>query len=99
MLNGVVPLVSDQGGLAEIVGSAGIRLPPPPPLTGRPEPVPKAIADAWWKALIDCFDDSDAWQRRSELCKTHAAHFTSANLAPEYSAWFRARLPNLDSKR
>lgn len=99
MLNGVVPLVSDQGGLAEIVGTAGIRLPPPPPLTGRPEPVPKAIADAWWNALTECFDDSAAWAHRSELCKIHAAQFVSPRLAPTYNAWFRARLPHSKSER
>ena len=92
MLNGAVPLVSDQGGLAEIVGDAGIRLPPPPDLTGRPQPVPGPIVEAWWKALIDCFDDQAQFACLSAAGRVVASRHTVAAVGPAYAAWFAAKL-------
>jgi glycosyltransferase involved in cell wall biosynthesis len=92
MLNGVVPLVADQGGLAEVVGDAGIRLPPPPDLAGRAEAVPPAIVDAWWRALTGCYDDPAGWARRSARGRTVAAQHTLAVVGPAYAEWFGARL-------
>lgn len=89
MLNGSVPLVSDQGGLAEIVGDAGIRLPPPPDLAGRARPVPPQIVEAWWRALIRLFDDEVEWKRRSVAARALAAANTLEAVGPAYAAWFR----------
>lgn len=91
MLNGVVPLVSDHGGLPEMVGDAGIRLPPPPPLTGRAKPVPAPILDAWWQSLIACYDQPAEYSARSALCRERAAAHTLERIAPACATWFLAQ--------
>lgn len=91
MLNGVVPLVSNQGGLAEIVGDAGVRLPAPPPLEGRARRVPQSLVDVWWRALVNAFDDYPTGPRAA-ACRIHAERFTVDALSPAYDQWFRSLL-------
>lgn len=90
MLNGVVPLVSDHAGLAEVVGSAGVRLPVPPELTGRARAVPAKVVDAWWEAMIRYFDDPAERAARSAACRAHAQTFTFPAVGPAYQQWFES---------
>lgn len=92
MLNGVVPLVSDHGGLPEMVRDAGLRLPPPPELTGRARPVPEEIVDRWWLALTSCYDRTTDFALRSATCRQLASAHTLENIAPLYASWFRQQL-------
>ncbi|MDB6092997.1 MAG: hypothetical protein JWM32_559 [Verrucomicrobia bacterium] len=90
MLNGVIPLVSNQAGLAEVVGEAGIKLPPPPELTGRAKPVPDSIVDAWWNAMIRLFDHTEERTTLSNAARVHAARYTTDAVGGAYNEWLRS---------
>lgn len=92
MANGAVPLVSNRAGLAEIVGAAGFKLPPPPDLDGRAAAVPEAIVDSWWQTLVRLIDNESEWRRQSTLCRAHADTYSLEALAPAYGDWFRSLL-------
>lgn len=95
MLNGAVPLVSDQAGLAEIAGDAGIRLPPPPETRKRAQPVPPRVVDAWWAAIVRLLDDPAEWARVSAACRVRAGAFRPEALAPRYAEVFSGLLAGL----
>lgn len=92
MANGVVPLVSDRGGLPEMVGDAGLVLPLPPSLTlAAPWDVPEAAVDLWWRTLVSLLDDEPAWRNRSAVAEERSATFFPNALASRYLAFFNAK--------
>lgn len=92
MANGVVPLVSDRGGLPEIVGEAGRILSLGDP-TARSwhslEPFPEEIVDRWEHAIRPFFENKGTWEAASASARQHARQFLPDVLAPRYREWFR----------
>ena len=67
LVNGVPALVSERGGLSEMVGNAGTVLPLPVTLTMDTRvPVPVADTDAWFDMLVRIADD-DAFHHALSL--------------------------------
>jgi hypothetical protein len=87
MLFGAVPCVSDRAGLRELVGDAGLRLPCPPPLTGKARPVPNSIVNAWHSEISRLLDDRVALNERGVRCRQWAEQHTMDELMPQYASW------------
>ena len=85
MLNGAIPIVSNRGGLAEQVGSAGIVLPLPKsftPLTRKPPTV--RSAQAWIDAILPLCHDENQFTKQSALVRAHASMTSPERIAPDY---------------
>ncbi len=82
LMNGVPPIVSDRGGLAEMCGEAGTVL----PIDGD------EALEQWTNALIPLMDDDVLYQRESERARKAAAAFDRDRLRPQYDAFFRSIL-------
>lgn len=91
MLNGAVPIVSDRGGLPEMVGSAGVVIAMPSELNLRtPLVVSEAIVDAWWSALVKLIDDQSYFTAMSQTARERGEKFTCAALAKPYTDWLES---------
>jgi glycosyltransferase involved in cell wall biosynthesis len=90
LLNGVPPLVSDRGGLAEAANGAGFVLPLPADLDPRsPRPVHAAAVEPWIDTIVKLEDDADFYALQSERAKESAKAFLREHLAPRYANFFR----------
>lgn len=85
MMNGAVPLVSNRGGLAEQVNSAGKVLPLPEKLTplSRYLPTVSEIAP-WIDAAVSLCQNERAFERESALAKLEAQRYSQPHLASCY---------------
>ena len=90
MVNGVPALVSDRGGLAEMVGAAGTALPVPADLTmDTRQPVPHAAVQRWLDLLLRLVDEPALYDEFAERARDEAAlRFHPDTLAQQYKRYF-----------
>lgn len=89
MLNGAVPIVSDRGGLPELIGDAGIIVPLPANYTRNCRaPLPREMAAPWFDAITRLVDDEAEFYKRSAAARTAAAAWLPDQLGPAYARWF-----------
>jgi glycosyltransferase involved in cell wall biosynthesis len=95
MINGIPPLVSDRGGLAETVAEGGRVLPLPPWMTANTRRVP-SVADTqlWFDAVTELWDDPVVYARAAAAART-AAHrlYDEAPLRAQYVSYFMSLKP------
>jgi glycosyltransferase involved in cell wall biosynthesis len=85
MMNGAVPIVSNRGGLAGQLNSAGRVLPLPEKLTLRSSYLPTADEVApWTDAVVGLCRDDKAFQHESDRARHAAERYSQACLAPRY---------------
>lgn len=93
MLNGVVPVVSERGGLPEIVRQAGIVLPLATDYTlASHTPLPMETVASWFDAVIRLVDNDADYERCSQAARAAAAAYLPDQLGPRYAKWFREQL-------
>jgi len=91
LLNGVPPVVSDRGGLAEQCGEGGIVLALPPELTPETrQPVESAAVEPWIDAILPLMDDDTRYAEASRRAAAAAERFRPEQLAPAYVRHFAA---------
>ena len=90
MVNGVPALVSDRGGLAEVVGAAGTALPLPDDLTvDTRQPVAHAAVQPWLDLLLRLVDEPVLYEEFAERARNEAARrFHPDALAKQYKRYF-----------
>jgi glycosyltransferase involved in cell wall biosynthesis len=89
LVNGVPPLVSDRGGLAESCNGAGFVLPLPPDLNERSRrPVSAAAVEPWVEAIVKLAFDEPFYQDAVEKTKQAARMYAREELAPRYVDFF-----------
>jgi glycosyltransferase involved in cell wall biosynthesis len=88
LMNGIPPIVSDRGGLAEVANGGGFVLPIPAEITPqRLEPVSAESVEAWVELILRLEDDAfyaEASQRAREAGKIYHRE----NLLPRYKEFF-----------
>jgi glycosyltransferase involved in cell wall biosynthesis len=93
LLNGIPPLVSDRGGLAETCNGAGFYLPIPPGITpNQPVPVAVEVVEPWLDLIERLEDDAEFYRAESERALEASAIYRPENLAPRYVEYFRGIL-------
>lgn len=90
MMNGVVPLVSERGGLPEQVGAAGRVIPLPESLSTRTAtlPPPDDVLP-WVQAVAELCHDENHFLAASTLAIQEAQRFSPEKLAPAYMAFLK----------
>lgn len=93
LANGVPPLVSDRGGLAESANGGGMVLSLPADLTMETrKPVPASAVEPWLDAIVKlCFDD-EFYGQAAKRAHAAAAIYKRESLAPRYVDFFRGAL-------
>jgi glycosyltransferase involved in cell wall biosynthesis len=90
VINGIPPLVSDRGGLAETCNGAGFTLPIPPEITPQyPHPVDPETVEPWIDLITRLEDDQDFYREESERARQAGRIYHPDNLAPRYVDFFR----------
>lgn len=93
LLNGVPPIVSDRGGLAEAANGGGFVLPLPKSLTLETRtPVAAADVSEWLELIIKLADDPKFYAEASARARAAGATVQPAALAPRYVAFFESVL-------
>jgi glycosyltransferase involved in cell wall biosynthesis len=89
LLNGIPPLVSDRGGLAEYAGGAGFTFSLPDDVsTATRKPVAPEVVQPWIETIIRLFDDEGAYRAECEKARNAAKRFSPEVLAPQYAKYF-----------
>ena len=89
LVNGVPPLVSDRGGLAESCNGAGCVLPLPSDLTVQTRrPVEPEAVQPWIEAIVKLADDEEFYRRQSACALEAGAMYSREALAPRYVEFF-----------
>jgi glycosyltransferase involved in cell wall biosynthesis len=89
LINGIPPIVSDRGGLAESCNGAGFVLPLPPELTPRTRRPVTAEAVEPWMSAIERLAMDEVFYREAVGRTREAAHmYRREVLAPRYAAFF-----------
>ncbi|HTB15960.1 MAG TPA: glycosyltransferase [Bryobacteraceae bacterium] len=90
LLNGVPPLVSDRGGLAEAANGGGFVLPLPQDLDVRcTRPVEASAVEPWIEAIVRLEDNVDFYARESQRAREASRAYLREELAPRYAEFFR----------
>ncbi|MDI1336541.1 MAG: glycosyltransferase [Lacunisphaera sp.] len=90
LLNGVPPLVSDRGGLAEAANGGGFVLPLPKSLTLETRtPVAAADVEPWLEVMLRLADDADFYAEASARARAAGEAYQPAVLAPRYVNFFQ----------
>jgi glycosyltransferase involved in cell wall biosynthesis len=90
MMNGVVPIVSDRGGLPEQVGTAGRVLPLPGSISTRTATLPQTNdVFPWVQAVAELCHDENHFLAASKLAQREAQRFSPEKLAPAYMAFLK----------
>jgi glycosyltransferase involved in cell wall biosynthesis len=93
LLNGVPPLVSDRGGLAEAANGGGYVLPLPPSLTLESRtPVAAEDVTPWLEQIIRLADDEEYYAAASVRARRAGAAFQPDTLARRYVDYFTSIL-------
>ena len=89
LLNGLPPVVSDRGGLAEECRGAGTVLPLPDALTPATQaPVSPEVVRPWLDSIVPLFDDEALYAQECKKAAQASAVYLPENLAPKYVAFF-----------
>lgn len=89
LLNGVPPLVSDRGGLAEAASGGGFVLPLPASLTMETRsPVAAADVEPWLTMIIRLADDQEFYAEASARARAAGAAYQPAILGRRYADYF-----------
>lgn len=90
LLNGIPPLVSDRGGLAEAANGAGFVLPLPADLDMKAiRPVDAIAVEPWIEAIVKLEDDQEFYAREAQRAKEASRIYLREELAPRYADFFR----------
>jgi len=93
VINGVPPVVSDRGGLAETANGAALVLPIPAEITMRTTAPPPAAAVApWVETIIRLADDEEFYRAASERAREAGRVYTPEALTPRYVKFFEDAL-------
>lgn len=93
LLNGIPALVSDRGGLPEMVGTPEFVIPLPPDLTIRQrDPVPAIVVEPWIRAVIRMMDDQTHYADRCKLAMRMAQAHRRETIAPRLVSFFERLL-------
>jgi glycosyltransferase involved in cell wall biosynthesis len=93
LVNGVPPLVSDRGGLAESCNGAGFVLPLPTGLTTKTRfPVSAEAVEPWIDAIVKLAFDESFYQAAVARTREAAQMYYRENLAPRYVDYFSSIL-------
>lgn len=93
LVNGVVPVVSNRGGLEESCNGAGFVLPIPDELTPEVHTPVTAEAVEPWVSLIERLTSDEAfYAAESAKARAAGAIYQRENLAPRYVDFFRRAL-------
>lgn len=89
LVNGVVPIVSPRGGLAESTLGAGFVRPIPDSLTPEQhQPVGREAVQPWVELIHRLAHDDAFYQAESDKARAAGAHYAREALAPRYVAFF-----------
>jgi hypothetical protein len=89
LINGIPPIVSDRGGLAESCNGAGFVLPLPPDLTLQTRrPVTPEAVEPWMSAIERLAVDEPFYREAAERTREAAHMYRREVLAPRYAAFF-----------
>ena len=89
LVNGVPPLVSDRGGLAESCNGAGFVLPLPADLTVKTRrPVPASAVEPWIEPIAKLAFDDEFYNDAVEKTRRAARMYAREELAPRYVDFF-----------
>ncbi len=90
LLNGVPPIVSDRGGLAEAANGAGFVLPLPADLDiSTVKPVSAGAVEPWIETIIKLEDDPEFYAREAQRAKAASRAYVREELVPRYVEFFR----------
>ncbi len=89
LVNGVPPLVSDRGGLAESCNGAGFVLPLPPDLTmATRRPVAAEAVEPWIEVIAKLAFDEPFYEQAVARTREAAKMYAREELAPRYVEFF-----------
>lgn len=89
LMNGVPPLVSDRGGLAESCNGAGFVLPLPADFTVKTRrPVPASAVEPWIEPIAKLAFDDEFYTDAVEKTRQAARMYAREELAPRYVDFF-----------
>lgn len=89
LVNGVPPLVSDRGGLAESCNGAGFVLPLPADFTVKTRrPVPASAVEPWIEPIAKLAFDHEFYNDACEKTRQAARMYAREELAPRYVDFF-----------
>jgi glycosyltransferase involved in cell wall biosynthesis len=89
MMNGIPPLVSDRGGLAESCNGAGFTFALPPAITvSQPVPVDAEVVEPWLDAIFRLEGDEEFYRTESQRALDAASMYRPEALAPRYVEYF-----------
>jgi glycosyltransferase involved in cell wall biosynthesis len=90
LVNGVPPIVSDRGGLAEVCGEGGFVLGLPDDLTLQTtKPVAAESVTAWLDLIVRLVDDEAFYAEAARRALEGGRAYDPAVLGPRYQAFFR----------
>jgi glycosyltransferase involved in cell wall biosynthesis len=93
LVNGVPPLVSDRGGLAESCNGAGLALPLPADLTVQTrKPVPTAAVEPWIESIARLAFDDDYYEEAVARTRVAAQMYSREHLSKKYRDFFESAL-------
>ncbi len=89
LLNGIPPIVSDRGGLAEVCNGAGFALHIPEEFTPKTrEPLPAEAVEPWFELITRLWDDHDFYNAQSAHALAASEMYRPENLTPLYLDYF-----------
>lgn len=89
LVNGVPPLVSDRGGMAENCRGAGFVLPLPADLTSETRvPVAPAVVQPWVSVIERLADDGAFYEDQSRRARDAGKYYHPDSLAPRFAKFF-----------
>ena len=93
LINGIPPLVSDRGGLAENCNGAGFTIPVPADITARQRvPVSAAVVEPWLDLIFRLEGDDEFYQAESRRALEAGRMFHPDVLGPRYVEYFESVL-------
>ena len=89
LVNGIPPIVSDRGGLAEVANGGGFVVPIPPEVTPQAKaPVSAEVVEPWVDLILRLTDDDTFYQESSRRALEAGRLYHSEQLAPRYLEFF-----------
>ena len=93
LINGIPAMVSDRGGLSEMLHGGGFVLPIPAEVTpASKKPPPAAAVEPWLELVFQLADDENFYQQASVRARAAGQNYARKALAPLYVDFFEAVL-------